>query len=82
MDNRSGKKFRHAAFGYDESCFPKGTLALLKTAEDFEKLVHIVKAVVKVNDARKRKMGRKVLVALTLGNGAARPRAGRSRCSA
>ncbi|AXJ95494.1 MULTISPECIES: UDP-glucose/GDP-mannose dehydrogenase family protein [unclassified Sphingomonas] len=64
LDNRIGKKFLHAGPGYGGSCFPKDTLALLKTAEDFETPVHIVEAVVKVNDSRKRAMGRKVLNAL------------------
>ena len=64
LDNRIGKKFLHAGPGYGGSCFPKDTLALLKTAEDFESPIHIVEAVVKVNDSRKRKMGRKVLAAL------------------
>jgi UDPglucose 6-dehydrogenase len=64
LDNRIGRKFLHAGPGYGGSCFPKDTLALLKTAEDFESPVHIVAAVVKVNDSRKRAMGRKVLAAL------------------
>jgi len=64
LDNRIGRKFLHAGPGYGGSCFPKDTLALLKTAEDFESPVHIVEAVVKVNEARKRAMGRKVLAAL------------------
>ena len=64
LDNRIGKKFLHAGPGYGGSCFPKDTLALLKTAEDFDSPIQIVDAVVKVNDARKRKMGRKVVHAL------------------
>jgi UDPglucose 6-dehydrogenase len=64
LDNRIGRKFLHAGPGYGGSCFPKDTLALLKTAEDFESPLHIVEAVVKVNDSRKRKMGRRVLAAL------------------
>ncbi|MEH3158238.1 MAG: UDP-glucose/GDP-mannose dehydrogenase family protein [Sphingomonas taxi] len=64
LDNRIGRKFLHAGPGYGGSCFPKDTLALLKTAEDFESPVHIVEAVAKVNDSRKRAMGRKVLRAL------------------
>ena len=64
LDNRIGRKFLHAGPGYGGSCFPKDTLALLKTADDFESPVHIVDAVVKVNEARKRRMGRKVLQAL------------------
>jgi UDPglucose 6-dehydrogenase len=64
LDNRIGRKFLHAGPGYGGSCFPKDTLALLKTAEDHESPIQIVDAVVKVNEARKRKMGRKVLHAL------------------
>jgi len=64
LDNRIGSKFLHAGPGYGGSCFPKDTLALLKTAEDFESPVRIVEAVVQVNDSRKRAMGRKVIHAL------------------
>ncbi|WP_394729410.1 UDP-glucose dehydrogenase family protein [Altererythrobacter sp. GH1-8] len=64
MDNRIGSKFLHAGPGYGGSCFPKDTLALLKTAEDYDSPVRIVEAVVKVNDSRKRAMGRKVLDAI------------------
>ncbi len=64
MDNRIGPKFLHAGPGYGGSCFPKDTLALLKTAEDYDSPTRIVEAVVKVNDARKRAMGRKVLDAI------------------
>ncbi|MXO89440.1 UDP-glucose dehydrogenase family protein [Pontixanthobacter aquaemixtae] len=63
-DNRIGAKFLHAGPGYGGSCFPKDTLALLKTAEDYESPVRIVEAVVKTNDTRKRAMGRKVVDAL------------------
>ena len=71
MDNRIGSKFLHAGPGYGGSCFPKDTLALLKTAEDYDSPTRIVEAVVKVNDTRKRAMGRKVIDALG-GAGAAR----------
>ncbi|RVQ66495.1 UDP-glucose/GDP-mannose dehydrogenase family protein [Croceicoccus ponticola] len=64
LDNRIGSKFLHAGPGYGGSCFPKDTLALLKTAEDYDSPVRIVEAVVKVNEARKRAMGRKVIDAL------------------
>jgi UDPglucose 6-dehydrogenase len=64
MDNRIGSKFLHAGPGYGGSCFPKDTLALLKTAEDAGSPVRIVEAVVQVNDSRKRAMGRKVIEAL------------------
>jgi UDPglucose 6-dehydrogenase len=64
LDNRIGPTFLHAGPGYGGSCFPKDTLALLKTAEDAESPVRIVEAVVQVNDSRKRAMGRKVIHAL------------------
>jgi UDPglucose 6-dehydrogenase len=64
LDGRIGSKFLHAGPGYGGSCFPKDTLALLKTAEDNHAPLRIVEAVVKVNDARKRAMGRKVIRAL------------------
>ena len=64
LDGRIGPKFLHAGPGFGGSCFPKDTLALLKTAEDAQSPLRIVEAVVKVNDARKRAMGRKVLKAL------------------
>ena len=64
LDGRIGPKFLHAGPGYGGSCFPKDTLALLKTAEDNHAPLRIVEAVVKVNDGRKRAMGRKVIRAL------------------
>ncbi|HEX8303023.1 UDP-glucose/GDP-mannose dehydrogenase family protein [Sphingomonas sp.] len=64
MDNRIGSKFLHAGPGYGGSCFPKDTLALLKTAADNETPLRIVEATVQVNDARKRAMGRKVIKAM------------------
>ncbi len=64
LDNRIGRKFLHAGPGYGGSCFPKDTLALLKTAEDMQTPLRIVEAVVSVNDSRKRAMGRKVLKAM------------------
>jgi UDPglucose 6-dehydrogenase len=64
LDNRIGSKFLHAGPGYGGSCFPKDTIALLKTAEDAQAPLRIVESVVKVNDQRKRAMGRKVIQAL------------------
>lgn len=64
LDNRIGSKFLHAGPGYGGSCFPKDTLALMKTAQDNDSRVRIVEAVVQVNDQRKRAMGRKVIHAL------------------
>lgn len=64
LDNRIGAKFLHAGPGYGGSCFPKDTLALMKTAQDNDSPVRIVEAVVQVNDQRKRAMGRKAIQAL------------------
>jgi UDPglucose 6-dehydrogenase len=60
LDNRIGSKFLHAGPGYGGSCFPKDTLALIKTAQDHGTPSRIVEAVSAVNDQRKRAMARKV----------------------
>jgi UDPglucose 6-dehydrogenase len=64
LDGRIGSKFLHPGPGYGGSCFPKDTLALLKTSEDYDSPLRVVEAVAKVNDSRKRAMGRKVIDAL------------------
>ncbi|MFG1351448.1 UDP-glucose dehydrogenase family protein [Xanthobacter autotrophicus] len=64
LDNRIGSKFLHAGPGYGGSCFPKDTLALIKTAQDYDAPIRIVETVVSVNDQRKRAMARKVIAAL------------------
>jgi UDPglucose 6-dehydrogenase len=63
LDNRIGSKFLHAGPGYGGSCFPKDTLALMKTAQDHDSPVRLIETVVAVNDARKRAMARKVIAA-------------------
>ena len=64
LDNRIGSKFLHAGPGFGGSCFPKDTVALLKTGQDHDAPLRIVEAVVAVNDTRKRAMARKVAAAL------------------
>ncbi|MEN7537997.1 UDP-glucose dehydrogenase family protein [Aurantiacibacter flavus] len=64
LDNRIGPKFLNAGPGYGGSCFPKDTLALLKTSQDYGAPQRIVEAVVSVNDNRKRAMGRKIIQAM------------------
>ncbi len=61
LDNRIGGKFLHAGPGYGGSCFPKDTLALVKTAQDAGVPLRLVETVVAVNDQRKRGMARKVI---------------------
>ncbi len=63
LDNRIGSKFLHAGPGYGGSCFPKDTLALVKTAQDHASPLRIVETVAAVNDQRKRAMARKVIQA-------------------
>ena len=60
LDGRIGGKFLHAGPGFGGSCFPKDTLALVKTARDAGAPSQIVEAVVAVNDARKIEMAKKV----------------------
>ena len=64
LDNRIGKKFLNAGPGYGGSCFPKDTLALTKTANDYGSPVRIVDTVVEVNAARKKAMATKVIEAM------------------
>jgi UDPglucose 6-dehydrogenase len=64
LDNRIGGKFLHAGPGYGGSCFPKDTIALVKTAQDAGSPLRIVETVAAVNDQRKRAMARKVAAAL------------------
>ena len=63
LDKRIGPKFLHAGPGYGGSCFPKDTLALIKTGHDAGTMLRIVETVVAVNDQRKRSMARKVIAA-------------------
>ena len=63
LDNRIGAKFLHAGPGYGGSCFPKDTVALIKTAQDFDAPMRIVETVAAVNEQRKRAMARKVIAA-------------------
>ena len=63
QDGRIGPKFLHPGPGYGGSCFPKDTLALIKTAQDHAAPVRIVETVVSINEQRKRAMARKVVAA-------------------
>jgi UDPglucose 6-dehydrogenase len=63
MDNRIGGKFLHAGPGYGGSCFPKDTLALVKTGQDADSPLRIIETVAAVNEQRKRGMAKKVIAA-------------------
>jgi UDPglucose 6-dehydrogenase len=60
LDGRIGSKFLHAGPGFGGSCFPKDTLALLKTSQDAGATTRIIEAVVSVNEARKVRMAEKI----------------------
>ncbi len=61
LDGRIGRKFLHPGPGYGGSCFPKDTLALMRTALDFGAPSRLVEATVAVNDARKSSMAMRVI---------------------
>ena len=64
LDNRIGSKFLHAGPGYGGSCFPKDTLALVRTAVDAGSPVRLIETTVEVNEARKKAMAGRVSAAL------------------
>ena len=63
LDGRIGGKFLHAGPGYGGSCFPKDTLALVRTAEQAGSPLRIVETVVDVNTKRKQQMAERVVKA-------------------
>jgi UDPglucose 6-dehydrogenase len=63
LDNRIGTKFLHAGPGYGGSCFPKDTVALVKTARDAGSPVRLIETVADVNETRKSRMADKVVAA-------------------
>ena len=64
LDGRIGKKFLHPGPGYGGSCFPKDTLALVKTAQENCSPLNLVEHVVKSNKNRKKNMYKRILNAL------------------
>ncbi len=63
LDNRIGSKFLHAGPGYGGSCFPKDTLALIRTGQEAGAPLRIVETVAAANDRRKKSMADRVLAA-------------------
>ncbi len=61
LDGRIGRKFLHAGPGYGGSCFPKDTLALVRTAQELGGRMRIVEAVTEINTARKKQMAQKIV---------------------
>ncbi|CAN7461484.1 UDP-glucose/GDP-mannose dehydrogenase family protein [Phenylobacterium sp. LjRoot219] len=64
LDKRIGGKFLNAGPGYGGSCFPKDTLALVKTARDYQAPMQLIETTVAVNDKRKKAMSQKVMAAV------------------
>jgi UDPglucose 6-dehydrogenase len=64
LDGRIGRKFLHPGPGYGGSCFPKDTLALVRTAQEADAPLRIVEAVVDINNQRKKRMASKIIDAL------------------
>jgi UDPglucose 6-dehydrogenase len=63
LDNRIGGKFLHAGPGYGGSCFPKDTVALVRTAQEADAPINVVETVISVNDARKKALAGRVIEA-------------------
>ncbi|MDH3232172.1 MAG: UDP-glucose/GDP-mannose dehydrogenase family protein [Alphaproteobacteria bacterium] len=61
MDGRIGAKFLHPGPGYGGSCFPKDTLALVRTGQEYGAPLRIVETVVETNEQRKTQMAEKVV---------------------
>jgi len=61
LDGRIGPKFLHPGPGYGGSCFPKDTLALVRTAQEVGAPISIVETVVEANDQRKKAMGDRIV---------------------
>jgi UDPglucose 6-dehydrogenase len=60
LDSRIGSSFLNPGPGYGGSCFPKDTLALLRSAQDAGVALRVVEETIAANDARKRRMALKV----------------------
>ncbi|WP_438852772.1 UDP-glucose dehydrogenase family protein [Brevundimonas nasdae] len=60
LDKRIGGKFLHAGPGYGGSCFPKDTLALVRTAQQAGAPSRLIETTVEVNAARKKAMAGRI----------------------
>jgi UDPglucose 6-dehydrogenase len=63
LDKRIGSQFLQAGPGYGGSCFPKDTSALESFAGEFGVSMPLVKETIKSNNARRKKMIEKILIA-------------------
>ena len=63
LDGRIGSKFLHPGPGYGGSCFPKDSLAFIKSAQEYESPLRIIETVVDINEKRKSQMSERVIQA-------------------
>jgi UDPglucose 6-dehydrogenase len=63
LDGRIGSKFLHPGPGYGGSCFPKDTLALVRTAQEAKSPLRIVETVADINERRKQAMAARIITA-------------------
>lgn len=64
LDSRIGAKFLNPGPGYGGSCFPKDTLALVRTAENYGAPVRLIETTVAINDSRKKGLAARVQAAM------------------
>ena len=63
LDGRIGRKFLHPGPGFGGSCFPKDTIALARTAREYDAPQTIIETVIEANEARKQAMVHKIITA-------------------
>ena len=61
LDGRIGRKFLHPGPGYGGSCFPKDTVALVRTAREYGAPQTIIETVIEANRSRKLAMIDKIV---------------------
>lgn len=64
LDKRIGSKFLNSGPGFGGSCFPKDAVALVKTANDYDRPLKLVETTIAVNERRKRNMASKIIDAM------------------
>jgi UDPglucose 6-dehydrogenase len=60
LDSRIGKAFLKAGPGYGGSCFPKDTIALLRTAQEHGVSLRLVEQTISANSSRKRTLANRL----------------------